>query len=120
MSEAGASDRASLFATATRALTANEKHRASIPVLLLDVPFESDAEARFLWTLVDKSPKALVTVPSGDVRTVEHLEKRGMAVRHSIRTATRISSRLSRHLFSAEPPSERERSGAAGMVFRAG
>ncbi len=111
MSEAGASDRASLFATATRALTANEKHRASIPVLLLDVPFESDAEARFLWTLVDKSPKALVTVPSGDVRTVEHLEKRGITVETLHPDGDTDLTRLSRHLFSAEPPSERERSG---------
>ena len=29
-----------------------------MPVLLLDVPFESDAEARFLWTLVEKSAEA--------------------------------------------------------------
>ena len=66
MSEAGASDRASLFATATKALTATESSWPSMPVLLLDVPFESDAEARFLWTLVEKSPKAhLFTVPDG-------------------------------------------------------
>src|SRR5687768_3708283 len=110
MTDAGTSDRASLFATAAKALTRGRRgageqgefsssltpsHTAwpSMPVLLLDVPFESDAEAEFLWTLINSSSpeslaqrfsavtpalKALVTVPDGDVRTIAQLEKRGV------------------------------------------
>jgi CRISPR/Cas system-associated exonuclease Cas4 (RecB family) len=123
MSEAGASDRTSLFATATKALTANEGSRASMPVLLLDVPFESEAEARFLWALLQRhdgrpegrhyvqSPDALVTVPGGDTRTVEQLKKRGVAVEILHPDGDTDLTRLSRHLFSAEPPPERESSG---------
>src|SRR5688572_1133913 len=51
MADAGASDRASLFATATRALAPHPfplTPFSSLPVLLLDVPFDSDAEAEFL------------------------------------------------------------------------
>ena len=96
MSEAGASDRASLFATATKTVAPSSSPLtpfSSMPVLLLDVPFESDAETRFLWTLVEKSPNALITIPSGDARTVEQLEK---ARRHGRDTRIRMAIRISR------------------------
>src|SRR5688500_5988268 len=114
MSEAGASDRASLFATATKALTPRPLPLTpfmSLPVLLLDVPFESDAEAEFLWTLVKGSPKALVTVPDGDMRTIAQLEKRGVELQRREPDGDTDLTRLSRHLFSAEPPPDRDRSG---------
>jgi ATP-dependent helicase/nuclease subunit B len=114
MSEAGASDRASLFATATRALAPRPLPLApfvSLPVLLLDVPFESDAESEFLWTLIKNSPKAFVTVPDGDMRTIAQLEKRGVELQRHEPDGNSDLTRLSRHLFSAEPPPERERSG---------
>ena len=114
MADAGASDRASLFATATKALAPHPLPLApfsSMPVLLLDVPFESDAEAHFLWTLVKGSPKALVTVPDGDMRTIAQLEKRGVELQRREPDGDTDLTRLSRHLFSAEPPPERERSG---------
>ena len=48
MSEAGTSDRASLFAIATRALSSQPSALSplpsALPVLLLDVPFDSEAE----------------------------------------------------------------------------
>ncbi len=82
-----------------------------MPVLLLDVPFESDAEAEFLWTLIKGSPNALVTVPDGDMRTIAQLEKRGVELQRREPDGDTDLTRLSRHLFSAEPPPERERSG---------
>jgi CRISPR/Cas system-associated exonuclease Cas4 (RecB family) len=111
MSEAGASDRASLFATAAKALKSADTAWPSTPVLLLDVPFESDAEAEFLWTLVKGSPNALVTVPDGDMRTIAQLEKRGVELQRREPDGDTDLTRLARHLFSAEPPPERERSG---------
>src|SRR5687768_13462329 len=114
MSDAGASDRASLFATATRAVAPRPfplTPFSALPVLLLDVPFDSDAEAEFLWTLMKGSPNALVTVPDGDMRTIAQLEKRGVELQRRESEGDTDLTRLSRHLFSAEPPPERERSG---------
>jgi hypothetical protein len=114
MSDAGTSDRASLFATATRALAPSPSPLApfsSLPVLLLDVPFDSDAESEFLWTLIKGSPKALVTVPDGDMRTIAQLEKRGVELQRRDPDGDTDLTRLARHLFSAEPPPERERTG---------
>jgi len=54
MIEAGTSDRASLFATATKALSPQPSALSpgmvwtAMPTLLLDVPFDSDAESTFL------------------------------------------------------------------------
>jgi RecB family exonuclease len=112
MSEAGASDRASLFDTATKALKSAEAGWPPMPVLVLDVPFESDAEARFLWTLVERSPRALITIPDGDVRTIAQLKKRAVTFGSLEPSGNTDLSRLARHLFAAEPPPERERSGA--------
>ena len=76
--EAGASDRASLFETATRALGSPVTGWPTMPLLLLDVPFESEIEAQFLWALVQQSPQVMITVPAGDASTVSQLEKRGV------------------------------------------
>ena len=51
LNEAGASDRASLFETATKALGSGVTGWPPMPLLLLDVPFESEIESQFLWTL---------------------------------------------------------------------
>ena len=57
LAEAGASDRASLFETATKALGSPVTGWPSMPLLLLDVPFESEIEAEFLWALFDSRPR---------------------------------------------------------------
>src|SRR5437763_1707775 len=49
--DAGASDRAALFETATKALGSGDAGWPRMPVLLLDVPFDSEGEARFLGAL---------------------------------------------------------------------
>jgi ATP-dependent helicase/nuclease subunit B len=111
MGEAGASDRASLFDTATRALKSAEAGWPPMPILLLDVPFESDAEGRFLWALVERSPAALITIPEGDVRTIAQLRKRGLTTESREQDGNTDLTRLSRYLFSAEPPPVRARTG---------
>jgi CRISPR/Cas system-associated exonuclease Cas4 (RecB family) len=112
MNEAGASDRATLFETATKALGASATHWPAMPAVLLDVPFDSEAESLFLWALIQQSPRALITAPSGDLRTLARLRERGV-------NADVISGdernddlgHLTRFLFSPEPPPERDRSG---------
>jgi ATP-dependent helicase/nuclease subunit B len=111
LNEAGASDRASLFETATKALGSPVTGWPPMPLLLLDVPFESEIEAQFLWALVQQSPQAMITVPAGDASAVSRLEKRGVRVQTVEETERSDLTQLARYLFSKEPPPERSRTG---------
>src|SRR5687767_6325927 len=55
LNEAGASDRAALFETATKALGSAVTGWPPMPLLLLDVPFASEIEGQFLWALVQRN-----------------------------------------------------------------
>jgi ATP-dependent helicase/nuclease subunit B len=111
LNEAGASDRASLFETAIMALESPVTGWPSMPLLLLDVPFESEIEAQFLWALIQQSPQALITVPAGDVAAVSQLERRGVRVQIVEESEHNDLTQLARYLFSKEPPPERARTG---------
>lgn len=111
LSEAGASDRASLFEIATTALGSPATGWRPMPLLLLDVPFASDIEAQFLWALIQQSPHALITVPAGDVSAVSRLGKRGVHPQIIDDAEHNDLSQLARYLFSKEPPPERTRTG---------
>ena len=109
--EAGASDRASLFETATRALGSPVTGWPTMPLLLLDVPFESEIEAQFLWALVQQSPHVMITVPAGDASTVSQLKKRDVGLQVVEEAKQNDLTHLARYLFSKEPPPERTRTG---------
>ena len=111
LSEAGASDRASLFETAIQALGSPVTGWPPMPVLLLDVPFDSEIEAQFLWALIRRSPQALITVPAGDAESARRLEKRGVQLQIIEETGQNDLTQLARYLFSKEPPPERARTG---------
>jgi ATP-dependent helicase/nuclease subunit B len=109
LNEAGASDRASLFETATKALGSPVTGWPPMPLLLLDVPFESEIEAQFLWALVQQSTQVMITVSSGDASAVSQLEKRGVRLLIIDETEQNDLTQLARYLFSREPPPERAR-----------
>src|ERR671919_1470688 len=109
--EAGASDRASLSETATKALGSPVAGWPPMPLLLLDVPLESEIEAQFLWALVQQSPHVMITVPAGDASALSQLEKRGVQVQTIEKTEQNDLTQLARYLFSKEPPPERTRTG---------
>jgi CRISPR/Cas system-associated exonuclease Cas4 (RecB family) len=111
LDEAGASDRAALFESATAALGSPVTSWPAMPLLLLDVPFQSEIEAQFLWTLIRQSPQAMITVPAGDAYTANQLEKRGARIQLVEETGHNDLTQLARHLFSQEPPPERARTG---------
>src|SRR5262245_47777290 len=111
LAEAGASDRASLFETATKALGSPVTGWPSMPLLLLDVPLESEIEAQFLWALIQQSPQAMITVPAGDSDTAKQIEKRGVRLQIIEDAAQNDLAQLARYLFSKEPPPERTRTG---------
>ncbi len=116
MSEAGASDRASLFATATKALDA--RTRSLTPgrrcrCCCSTCRSSQMPKREFLWTLRRKAS------PQGARHRSRRRHADGRAARETRRRRSRHCepdgdtdlTRLSRHLFSAEPPPERERSG---------
>lgn len=111
LNEAGASDRAALFEIATVALGSPVIGWPPMPLLLLDVPFHSEIEAQFLWTLVKQSPRVMITVPMGDVSAVAQLQKRGARLQVIEEAGETDLLQLARYLFSKEPPPERARSG---------
>ena len=82
-----------------------------MPLLLLDVPFQSEIEARFLWALIQQSPRVMITVPMGDVSAVSQLEKRGARLQNMAEAGESDLTQLASYLFSKDPPPERARSG---------
>lgn len=111
LNEAGASDRAALFETATRALGSPVTGWPAMPLLLLDVPFDSEIEAEFLWALIRQSPQVMITVPAGDAGPARQLDKRGVQLQVTEDAEPNDLTQLARYLFSKEPPPERERTG---------
>jgi ATP-dependent helicase/nuclease subunit B len=111
---ASASDRAALFAAASSAFT----HGAPPPgfeqapaVLLLDVPFESAAERTFLRALMSASRGVLLTVPFGDVATLEYLKGQGIAPEVLEQRGPSDLVALRRNLFASRQPPTRARAG---------
>ena len=111
LDEADASDRASLFRSATEAVNSPVAGWAPMPLLLLDVPFQSQIEGQFLWTLVERSPQVLITVPAGDGDAVRELKRRGVKIKPIEPLEQNDLGQLARHLFSKDPPRERTRTG---------
>jgi ATP-dependent helicase/nuclease subunit B len=111
---ASASDRAALFAAASSAFT-----RASSPpgfeqapaLLLLDVPFDAAAERTFLYALMAAARGVLITVPFGDVGTLDHLKSRGIAPKVLEQKGTSDLVALRRNLFAKRQPPKRGRAG---------
>ncbi len=111
LNDCGASDRAALFETATAALGSPVTGWPPMPLLLLDVPLQSEIEAQFLWMLVQQSPRVMMTVPAGDASAASQLEKRGVQLQTREETGHNDLTQLARYLFSQEPPPERVRTG---------
>ena len=111
MAQAGATDRAALFAEATNTLAAPDAAWQPMPTLLFDVPFESAAEARFLWALVGQATQAFITVPDGDWRAIVELQQHQIPLDVIDQDGETDLTRLCRYLFDADPPPVREPTG---------
>jgi ATP-dependent helicase/nuclease subunit B len=109
---ASASDRATLFATATRALLPPERgshairegNLTDVPLVLLDVPLDSPVEFEFVRALLRPGRAALITVPFGDVAALKRLH--GIGLEPQIREEDGDSDlvALRRNLFATRQP----------------
>jgi ATP-dependent helicase/nuclease subunit B len=113
---ASATDRASLFTAATEAVRRRSPSvPVDVPLVLLDVPIDSTVEFEFLHALIDASPDVFITVPFGDMQTLQKLESLGIIPEVLEQTSAETASpdlvALRRYLFARRQPPERDRVG---------
>jgi len=115
LSRSGVDDRAALFHLAAAACESGHVRWAKLPMVLLDIPLDSRAEQACAEALASTSPDVVATVPEGDAVTLEALTAFGGAVEEVEGSdfGAKISDLdcLRQHVFRAERPAERERSG---------
>jgi ATP-dependent helicase/nuclease subunit B len=110
---ASATDRATLFASAT-AVVAEQPRTTSlvrIPLLLLDVPIDSAAEFDFVRALIATAPDTLITVPFGDLQALERLASIGLKAEVLEQKGDSDLVALRRYLFASRRPPERTPTG---------
>jgi CRISPR/Cas system-associated exonuclease Cas4 (RecB family) len=115
---ASATDRATLFDAATRALLPPEggSHELQAEgLLLLDVPIDSDVEFAFVRALLASTkhpaPSTLITVPFGDIATLQRLATLGLAPEVLEQQGDSDLVALRRYLFAKSEPPERTATG---------
>ena len=111
---ASATDRATLFDTASRSLGNAPDVYRSAALLLLDIAPESSTELDFVRALVESgsSPRpALITIPFGDVATLQRLKAFGVEPHVLEQKGETDLAMLRRHLFADTQPPIRERTG---------
>jgi ATP-dependent helicase/nuclease subunit B len=113
--EAGATGRALLLEAAAERADAF----AGLPLLLLDVPLESALEVALVGRLAAAAKDTLVTVPFGDVSTLERLRALGTEEVLEPPGSTDLTA-LRRHLFARHEPPARVRTGEVRLFSAPG
>ena len=102
--EHGVADRALVLELASESNN-NVSDRMSASILLLDVPIESPAEARFVEALAEKADTIVATVPTGDDKSLRFLATALGCEPESIEPrASQAVLDLQRYVFSDEAP----------------
>ena len=101
---AGAVDYAEMLDTAAADIETNPQPFAGRTVVLLDVGITSKSEARFANALIAAAGEAIITVPTGDTQTLQHLASSHSRTAAPSRGSADALHRLQQHLFAAEPP----------------
>ena len=100
---ASAIGRAALFTAACEGAAAV----ARLPLLLLDVPLESAVEFALARQLIAAAPDTLITVPFGDLATLDYLGTLGVPIETLVPSGDSDLAALRRSLFAARQPPER-------------
>jgi ATP-dependent helicase/nuclease subunit B len=122
--QASTTDRAELFRLAARACGDGQVRWAALPVVLLDVPLDSNAERAFAGALVRRSPAVLATVPEGDATALEALRSFGPpdAIEIADDPAGQETdlANLRRFVFTPDRPAPRRRVGDVSLFSAPG
>ena len=113
---ASATDRAMLFEAAAETGTPFD----GLPLLLLDVPLDSAVEADFALRLARSASEALITVPFGDLPTLERLEGAGGRADVLRPSGESDLTALRRYLFAGVQPPVRDRTGEVALFSAPG
>ena len=112
---ASATDRATLFDAAGRALEATKSQRpltGTAALVLLDVPIDSEVEFGFVRALIESAPgHTLIAVPSGDAATLGRLARLGLRAETLEPRGDTDLAALRRHLFERTRPPARTSTG---------
>ena len=101
---ASATGRAALFTAACEGVGALSR----LPLLLLDVPMESAVEFALARHLIAAAPETLVTVPFGDLATLDHLKRLEATVETLEPSGDSDLTALRRWLFAGRQPPARQ------------
>ena len=106
---ASATDRATLFASATAVVSGSRPNNSllNLPLLLVDVPFDSAAEFDFIRALMNRAPHTLVTVPFGDLQALDRLASIELKPEVLEQKGDADLVALRRYLFASRRPPER-------------
>jgi ATP-dependent helicase/nuclease subunit B len=104
---ASATGRAALFAAAAEGVAVVR----DLPLLLLDVPLESTIEFALARRLIDVAPETLITVPFGDLATLDALRTLGTSIDVLEPSGDGDLTALRRYLFAARTPPSRQQTG---------
>ena len=110
---ASATDRATLFASATSVVTDRRPTTSllELPLVLLDVPLDSPAEFDFVRALIGAAPSTLLTVPFGDLQALDRLASIGLKPDVLEQKGETDLVALRRYLFASRQPPERTPTG---------
>ncbi|MGE5246596.1 MAG: PD-(D/E)XK nuclease family protein [Betaproteobacteria bacterium] len=113
LAAASVEDRAALFAAAAAAWDEGRVRWRGAPVVLLDVPLDSDAERRFATVVCRHASRALATAPEGDEGASAALRALGASpvVAPDVAPPGSDLAHLRRFVFASAPPPVRERAG---------
>ena len=100
---ASATDRGALFEAAAEAAGAYRE----FPLLLLDVPLDSAVEFDFATKLIAAAPDVLVTIPFGDLATLDRFKILGLEPVVLEPGGTSDLTALKRYVFATRQPPER-------------
>jgi ATP-dependent helicase/nuclease subunit B len=108
---ASATDRTTLFQAAADGARETPPPLLALPLLLLDVPCDSAVEFEFLQTVVSASADVLITVPFGDLTSLDRLRVLGVEPEVLEQRGPSDLVALRRYLFASARPPEREPAG---------
>jgi hypothetical protein len=108
---ASATDRARLFDAGRLGIAQGSLPMVGLPMVLLDVPWDSRIEFDFLSALVHATPETLITVPFGDVAALDRLRAFGVEPEVIEQKGATDLVALRRYLFASTQPPERVQTG---------
>jgi len=110
LDRAAVDDRAALFRLAASGCRSGDVRWAALPIVLLDVPLDSEVERDLIAAVASRTPEMLAIVPDGDDSALAALTAAGGTPEAIAEDETSDLARLRRFIFSADlPPVRRPR-----------